>query len=79
MYELRTMAENFAFIEFQLCLRWTIGQIIALCKKLGKKLETKKSENKNIKKKRVSFFKKTDTFFKVMVFKLTPFKRCRFG
>jgi hypothetical protein len=43
------MAENFAFIEFQLCLRWTIGQLLALCKKLGKKLE-KKSEKKNKKK-----------------------------
>jgi hypothetical protein len=62
MYELRTMAENFAFIEFQLCLRWTIGQIIALCKKLGKKLETKKSENKNIKKKGQFFLKNRHLF-----------------
>jgi hypothetical protein len=64
MYELRTMAENFAFIEFQLCLRWTIGQIIALCKKLGKKLETKKSENKNIKKKGSVFLKKPTPFLR---------------
>jgi hypothetical protein len=35
------MAENFAFIEFQLYLRWTIGQLLALCKKLGKKMGKK--------------------------------------
>jgi hypothetical protein len=44
------MVKNFAFIEFQLCLIWTIGQLIALCKKLGKKLETKKLEKKYLKK-----------------------------
>jgi hypothetical protein len=55
------MAENFAFIEFQLCLRWTIGQLLALCKMLGKKKLEKKSE-KNILKKIVSIFKKTNTF-----------------
>jgi hypothetical protein len=43
-------------------------------KKIGKKYR-----KKNIKKKIVSVFKKTDTFLKVKVFKPTPFKRCRFG
>ena len=42
------MAENCAFIEFQLCLRWTIGQLLALCKKLGKKLEKKKWEKNSV-------------------------------
>ena len=51
------MAKIFAFIEFQLCLRWTIGQLLALCKKLGKKLGEKKAEKKYIKKKSVDFFK----------------------
>jgi hypothetical protein len=53
------MAENFVFIEFQLCLRWIIGQLFALCKKVGKKLE-----KKYIKKKLCRFLKKP-----------TPFKR----
>jgi hypothetical protein len=53
------MVKNFAFIEFQLCLRWTIGQLLALCKKLGKKLEKKKNQKKKyIKKNSVDFFKK---------------------
>jgi hypothetical protein len=44
------------FIEFQLCLRWTIDQLLALCKKLGKKIE-KKNGKKYIKKNSVGFLK----------------------
>jgi hypothetical protein len=57
------MVKNFVFIEFQLCLRWTIGQLLALCKKLGKKLE-KKNQKKYILKKIVSIFLKNHHLLK---------------
>jgi hypothetical protein len=60
------MAENFAFIEFQLCLRWIIGRLLALCKKLGKKY---------IKKNSVGFLKNRHLLKGDFLKKSTPFRR----